>query len=109
MTKWIGRELLVLAAVTVVIACATVPVTERRQLRLIPRSELLAMSFSQYDQFLSENPLISGTSEARMVERVGSRIAEAVQQYMSKIEREQDRRGTKMASRVKEVRKPLEA
>ncbi len=93
MKKWIRRELLVLAAVTVVIACATVPVTERRQLRLIPRSELLAMSFSQYDQFLSENPVISGTPEARMVERVGSRIANAVQQYMSEIGREQDLRG----------------
>ncbi|TVQ39624.1 MAG: M48 family peptidase [Spirochaetaceae bacterium] len=51
------------------------------------------MSFTQYDLFLSENPVISGTAEARMVERVGSRIADAVHDYMRQIGRVEDLRG----------------
>lgn len=72
----------VLVASVVIVACTTVPVTGRRQLNLIPRSELLAMSYSQYDQFLGEHPVITGTPEAAMVERVGNRIAGAVEDYL---------------------------
>ncbi|TVQ98300.1 MAG: M48 family peptidase [Spirochaetaceae bacterium] len=93
MRRWIRNDLLVLVVVVMVMACATVPVTERRQLRLIPRSELFAMSFTQYDQFLAEHPVITGTPEAQMVERVGQRIAAAVHQYMREIGREQDLAG----------------
>ncbi len=85
MKRWIRSELIVVIAVAIIAACATVPVTERRQLRLIPRSELLGMSFTQYNQFLNEHPVVTGTPEAAMVERVGSRIAAAVEEYMSSI------------------------
>lgn len=85
MKRWIRSELVVVVAVVIIAACATVPVTERRQLRLIPRSELLGMSFAQYGQFLNEHPVITGTSEAEMVERVGFRIAAAVEEYMRSI------------------------
>jgi hypothetical protein len=37
--------------------CSTVPITGRSQLHLISSSELNAMSFQQYNQFLSENKL----------------------------------------------------
>jgi len=77
-----GFATLVLVVALVVVACATVPVTGRRQLSLIPRRDLLAMSFSQYDQFLSEHPVVTGTPEAQMVERVGFRIAHAVEDYL---------------------------
>ena len=93
MKRWIRNDVLVLLVVVLVMACATVPVTERRQLRLIPRSELFAMSFTQYDQFLAEHPVITGTPEAQMVERVGQRVAAAVHEYMREIGREQDLAG----------------
>ncbi len=37
------------------LSCSTVPITGRKQLDLIPDSQMLSMSFSQYDQFLQEN------------------------------------------------------
>jgi predicted Zn-dependent protease len=43
---------------------------------------MMAMSFNQYDKFLSENDVVSGTTESRMVSRVGDRIANAVERYM---------------------------
>ena len=56
------------------IACATVPITGRRQLNLIPSSQMLGMSFQQYGQFLKEHKVITGTPQAKMVKRVGRRI-----------------------------------
>jgi predicted Zn-dependent protease len=63
-------------------ACSTVPVTGRSQLSLVPESQLLAMSQQQYGQFLRENTLSSDRNASQMVERVGTRIAGAVERYM---------------------------
>ncbi|OHB75735.1 MAG: peptidase M48 [Planctomycetes bacterium RBG_16_59_8] len=63
------------------VSCITNPVTGRRQLILIPSSEMLSMSFSQYGQFLKENKLSGNRQAAAMVRRVGQRIQVAVEQY----------------------------
>ena len=46
----------VITSSTIFISCSTVPLTGRSQLNMIPDSEMLAMSFQQYGQFLNENP-----------------------------------------------------
>lgn len=61
--------------------CSTVPITGRSQLSLIPASEMNAMSFQQYDQFLQENKLSSSKSDIDMVKRVGVNIQSAVETY----------------------------
>lgn len=63
------------------IQCSPVPVSGRRQLNLIPQSQLLALSFQSYEQFLDENQIIRGTEEAKMVSTVGKKIQNAVEQY----------------------------
>ncbi len=63
------------------IHCSPVPVSGRRQLNLIPQSQLLALSFQSYKQFLDENQIVRGTEEAKMVSTVGKRIQHAVEQY----------------------------
>ena len=65
------------------ISCSTVPLTGRSQLNMIPSSEMLAMSFQQYDQFLKENKLSTNQAEVDMVKRVGVNIQQAVEQYLS--------------------------
>lgn len=62
-------------------ACSSVPVTGRRQLSIIPQSQMLSMSFSQYDQFLKENKLSSDAENTAMVKRVGGRIQDAVVKF----------------------------
>lgn len=63
-------------------ACSTVPITGRKQLSLIPESEVLSMSFSQYQQFLKEHKESNNSNQVAMVTRVGSKIASAVEQYL---------------------------
>lgn len=72
---------LLLAAVLLVAACATVPITGRRQLSIIPDGQMNAMSFQQYDQVLAESKLSTDPEATAMIRRVGGRIQAAVEQY----------------------------
>lgn len=65
------------------IGCATVPLTGRKQLSLVPSSSMLSMSFQQYDQFLKTHKLSNNRDQTEMVKRVGRRIQRAVEQYMA--------------------------
>lgn len=60
--------------------CSTNKISGRRQLSLVPESELQLMATQQYNTFLSENKVInaSQSKDAEMVQRVGSRIASAI-------------------------------
>ena len=64
------------------ISCSTVPITGRSQLSLIPDSEMLAMSFQQYDLFLEESKISNDREAVEMVERVGRNIQHAVEKFM---------------------------
>lgn len=92
MKRWMSAAGVTAAVVLMLTACATVPMSDRRQLQLIPQAELLEMSYSQYDEFLAEHTVVTGTAEAEMVERVGERIARAVEAHMREIGREDELR-----------------
>ena len=64
------------------VSCSTVPITGRSQLSLIPDSEMLAMSFQQYDQFLDESKKSNDREAVEMVQRVGKNIQHAVEKFM---------------------------
>jgi len=64
-------------------ACSTVPVTGRRQLSLIPSSEINSMSFQEYQSFLDSAKVVSGTPQAEGVKRVGHNIQKAVERYFA--------------------------
>lgn len=69
--------------VALLISCSTAPITGRRQLTLIPDSQMLSMSYQQYDQFLSESKLSPNAQKAKQVKDVGTRIQTAVEQFMT--------------------------
>jgi len=64
-------------------ACAAVPVTGRRQLNLIPGSQLNAMSFSQYDEFIKSHKLSDNAPQTAMVKGIGKRVQGAVERYFA--------------------------
>ena len=64
-------------------SCSTVPVTGRSQLNVIPSSELMSMSFQQYDQFLKTNKLSANKKQTAIVKRVGGKIQKAVEKYFA--------------------------
>ena len=79
---------LVLSLVTTILvvfilqSCSTVPLTGRSQLNMIPSSEMLSMSFQQYDQFLKENKLSTNQTEVNLVKSTGLKIQHAVERYL---------------------------
>jgi len=72
-----------LIAALLVYSCATVPITGRQQLSLVSDTEMLSMSFTQYDQFMKENKLSANTAQANMVKQAGGRIQKAVTTYFA--------------------------
>lgn len=69
--------------ILLIAACATVPITDRKQVNLIPESQMTAMSLTEYRDFLSKNPPVSASDpNAAMVKNVGARISSAVERYM---------------------------
>lgn len=64
-------------------ACATVPVTGRRQLSLISNDEIMAQSAEEYRKVLAESKLSNNQEQVEMIKRVGVRIQKAVEKYMA--------------------------
>lgn len=75
------KKLLLLTSIWL-IACAQVPVTDRRQLNLVPSSQLLEMSNSQYQAFMQEHTLSDNQQWTAAVQRAGENIRVAVEQYL---------------------------
>lgn len=63
--------------------CSTVPITGRSQLNIIPSSQILSMSFNQYDQFLKSHKLSKDKKKTALVKKVGGKIANAVERYFA--------------------------
>ena len=70
---------LLIALLFVVSQCATVPVTGRKQLSTVSNSEIIPMSFTQYEQVLKESELSNDKEQSAMIKRVGGRIQKAVE------------------------------
>jgi len=64
-------------------SCSTVPMTGRQQLSLVPNSNMLAMSFQQYEEFLDSNPVSRNAAQTQLVNKVGKDIQKAVETYFS--------------------------
>ncbi|MBP0905569.1 M48 family metallopeptidase [Mariniflexile gromovii] len=74
---------IILGMAGLISACATNPFTGKKTMALVPNSQLFPTSFAQYDQFLSENKVVTGTSDAAMVTRVGQKIAVAAERWLN--------------------------
>ncbi len=78
------KKTLIAAAFTLVLmACSKNSITGRNQLAILPESDLRAMANTEYQQFLSQNKVISASSskDAEMVRRVGQRLVSAINRY----------------------------
>ncbi len=73
--------MLIMITLGLVYACATVPVTNRKQLTLISNDEIIALSAQNYQQVLAESKLSDDAEQTAMVKRVGQRIQQAVERY----------------------------
>lgn len=67
----------------VLFACTRVPVTNRKQLNLLPEEQLIAMSDTAYRQFLDTNKVLGDNHpDVVRVRRVGNNIKNMVEKYL---------------------------
>lgn len=75
----------ILVLLLILVSCATNPFTGKKTLAL-PGTEnatLFPASFSQYNQVLGENKVITDTKDSEMITRVGQRIAVAAERWLN--------------------------
>ncbi len=81
------RKIIVFSLITIMlaIACYKVPVTGRRQFRMLPEGLLTGMGITAYNDFLRTNPPVPVTNaDASKVKTVGDRMSRAVDDYLLK-------------------------
>lgn len=83
MRKILIQSGIVMMILSLLYACSTVPITERKQIKLIPNSTMFATSFQQYDTFLKENKASTNQSQIQLVKNVGVKIQKAVEKYFN--------------------------
>ena len=71
--------------VALFLSCATNPFTGKKTMALpgTENSSLFPTAFAQYDQFLSENKVVTGTKDAQMINTVGQKIAVAAERWLT--------------------------
>ena len=76
--KFIAFAILVL-----VVSCAKNPFTGKSTMALVPNSQIFPSAFQQYNQFLSENKVIKGTTDAKRIETIGTKIKTASERWLA--------------------------
>ncbi|MEZ4738031.1 MAG: M48 family metallopeptidase [Flavobacteriales bacterium] len=78
------KMMLSLAMLAMIVSCAKVPITGRRQLNLVSEGEMMSMANSQYQQFLGENQALPATNtEVVRVRNIGNKLAQAATTYLN--------------------------
>ncbi|MGB3618017.1 MAG: M48 family metallopeptidase [Catalinimonas sp.] len=80
-----NATLLALTMLMSLTACKKVPITGRRQLNLLPSSQMLSLSQSNYSSFLQQNNVVNtgNSNEAQMVKNVGNRLRIAAERFLA--------------------------
>ena len=78
------KIVLIVAVALMAVACSSVMFTGRKQVKLISSSEMSAMAFDSYSEFLSANALSTNAEYQSMLSTVGEKMQVAVEAYMIK-------------------------
>ncbi|WP_179337747.1 M48 family metallopeptidase [Winogradskyella ludwigii] len=78
-----NKIVLSLTVVAFISSCATNPFTGKKTMAFVSNDQLFPSSFAQYNEVLTESKVVTGTSDAEMITRVGQRIAAAAEQYFN--------------------------
>ncbi|KAB7727862.1 M48 family metalloprotease [Rudanella paleaurantiibacter] len=76
------KVMMMTLALALAIGCQRVPLSGRKQLLLVPNSELLPLSFSNYRGVLDTSRVIRSGNDAQMIQRVGNRLRTAMESYL---------------------------
>ncbi len=76
------KNVVVYLLLLTVAGCSTVPLTGRRQLKLVPSAQMVAQSSASYAEVIANGPLSTNRQQTEQIQRVGKRISAAVEQYL---------------------------
>ena len=79
--KIVIKSILVIGIV--VVSCAKNPFTGKSTMAFVPNSQIFPSAFQQYGQFLSENKVLKGTTDAKRIETIGMKIKTASERYLN--------------------------
>lgn len=82
MKKLFSLSIIILIAV-VINSCSTVPIIGRKQLHLLPESQMLSLSLTNYKAFLDTTEIIKTGKDYDMVKSAGMKISRAVIKFLS--------------------------
>lgn len=72
-----------MAVVFLAISCVRVPITGRRQLKLLPEGMMLSLSLENYNAYLSQHPRLGDNrEEVKVIKKVGNRLAKACEDLL---------------------------
>jgi predicted Zn-dependent protease len=71
------------AVLVVINSCSPNPFTGKNNLNFVTNSQLFPSAFQQYDAFLKENKVITGTADAERVKAVGQKIKAAAEKWLN--------------------------
>ena len=75
---------LVLFLFVFLLSCTRVPISGRRQMNLLPESDLMSMSLAEYNKFLTTHPAIPDSDpNAQLVKKAGKNIQAAVERFLN--------------------------
>ncbi|MDR0542035.1 MAG: M48 family metallopeptidase [Dysgonamonadaceae bacterium] len=83
------KYLLFFVMATGLYACSSVPITGRQQLNLVSDSEVLALSLQEYNNYIKTAKKSTDKTATAPVEKVGRKIADAVEAYFKATNQEQ--------------------
>ena len=64
-------------------SCGTTPITDRRQLKLIPEAKLNAQAAQIYEKVKKDEKLIIGTSELTQIKDIGKKMQDSISEYFN--------------------------
>lgn len=64
-------------------SCSTVPIIGRKQINLLPESQMVSMSLTNYKTFLDSAEVYSNGDYLKMVKNSGERISKAVEKFLT--------------------------
>jgi len=69
-------------------SCSTVPITERKQLSIIPESRINAQAAAAYEQFRTKTKLITSGSQLKEIREIGKKMEDSVSAFFESQDKE---------------------
>ena len=64
-------------------SCSTVPITDRKQLSIIPESRINNQAAAAYETFRNKNKIITSGSQLKQIEEIGKKMEVAVSAFFN--------------------------